>query len=86
MSSETKQETVRPGRTVEGRPLEVTVDERGVERAIRQLKRKIATEGVSRELKRRRHYEKPSIRKRQKQRDAERRRRRAKRRAEQRTP
>ncbi len=86
MSSEANKESVRPGRTVEGRPLEVTVDERGVERAIRQLKRKIATEGVSRELKRRRHYEKPSIRKRQKQRDAERRRRRAKRRAEQRTP
>ena len=76
---------VRPGRTVEARPLEVAVDDRGVERAIRQLKRKIATEGVSRELKRRRHYEKPSVRKRQKQRDAERRRRRAKRRAEQRT-
>lgn len=78
--------TTRPGKTIEGRPLEVTVDDRGVERALRQLKRKIATEGVSRELKRRRHFEKPSVRKRQKQRDAERRRRRAKRRAEQRIP
>ena len=65
-----------PGKTIEGRPLEVTVDERGVERALRKLKRLIATEGVTRELKRRRHYEKPSVRKRRKAREAERRRRR----------
>lgn len=70
-----------PGKTVEGRPLEVAVDERGLERAIRRLKRKIATEGVTRELKRRRHYEKPSVRKRRKAREAERRRRRRERRA-----
>lgn len=63
-------------RTVEGRPLEVSVDDRGLERAIRRLKRKIDTEGVTRELKRRRHYEKPSVRKRRKAREAERRRRR----------
>lgn len=69
-----------PSRTVEGNPIEVTVDERGVERAIRKLKRKCDTEGVTRELKRRRHYEKPSDRKRRKRRDAERRRRRAARR------
>jgi len=69
------------GKTVEGRPLEVAVDERGMERAIRRLKRKIATEGVTRELKRRRHYEKPSVRKRRKAREAERRRRRRERRA-----
>lgn len=62
--------------TVEGRPLEVAVDDRGLERAIRRLKRKIDTEGVTRELKRRRHYEKPSVRKRRKAREAERRRRR----------
>ena len=68
-------------RTVEGRPLEVSVDERGIERAMRRLKRKIATEGVTRELKRRRHYEKPSVRKRRKSREAERRRRRRERRA-----
>lgn len=71
----------QPSKTVEGRPLEVTVDERGLERAIRRLKRKIATEGVTRELKRRRHYEKPSVRKRRKAREAERRRRRRERRA-----
>lgn len=71
-----------PGKTIEGRPLEVSVDERGIERAIRQLKRKIATEGVTKELKRRKHYEKPSVRKRRKSREAERRRRRKERRAQ----
>jgi len=70
-----------PSRTVEGRPLEVAVDDRGLERAIRRLKRKIATEGVTREIKRRRHYEKPSVRKRRKQREAQRRRRRRERRS-----
>ena len=44
-----------------GRPLEVRVVERGVERAIRKLRRLMASEGVLREIKRRRHYEKPSI-------------------------
>jgi len=84
MTEETTTETKTsrtPGRTVEGRPLEVIVDERGVERAIRQLKRKIASEGVTKELKRRKHYEKPSVRKRRKSREAERRRRRKERRA-----
>jgi small subunit ribosomal protein S21 len=71
---------VSPGPTVEGRPLEVIVDDRGVERAIRALKRIVATEGVVKAAKRRRSYEKPSIRKRRKRREAERRRRRAARR------
>jgi small subunit ribosomal protein S21 len=75
-----KKSRVTPSRTVEGRPLEVTVDDRGLERAIRQLKRRVASEGVTREIKRRRHYEKPSVRKRRKAREAERRRRRAARR------
>jgi small subunit ribosomal protein S21 len=74
--------STNPGKTIEGRPLEVSVDERGIERAIRQLKRKIATEGVTKELKRRKHYEKPSVRKRRKSREAERRRRRKERRAQ----
>ena len=51
---------------ITGRPLEVRVDERGVERAIRKLRRLMASEGVLREIKRRRHYEKPSIRKKRK--------------------
>jgi small subunit ribosomal protein S21 len=56
-----------------GRPLEVVVDEGGVERAIRKLKRKMADEGLMRELKRRRYYEKPSERKKRKEREARRR-------------
>lgn len=59
-----------------GRPLEVKVDERGVERAIRKLRRLMASEGVLREIKRRRHYEKPSIKMKRKEREAERRRKR----------
>jgi small subunit ribosomal protein S21 len=59
-----------------GRPLEVRVDDRGVERAIRKLRRLMASEGVLRELKRRRHYEKPSVRLKRKIREAERRRKR----------
>ena len=61
---------------VTGRPLEVKVDERGVERAIRKLRRLMASEGVLREIKRRRHYEKPSIRNKRKEREADRRRKR----------
>jgi small subunit ribosomal protein S21 len=61
---------------VQGKPLEVKVDERGVERAIRRLRRIMATEGVMREVKRRRHYEKPSVRRKRKLREAARRRKR----------
>ncbi|MEE9384424.1 MAG: 30S ribosomal protein S21 [Nannocystaceae bacterium] len=59
-----------------GRPLEVRVDDRGVERAIRKLRRLIAGEGVLREIKHRRHHEKPSIKLKRKTREAERRRKR----------
>jgi small subunit ribosomal protein S21 len=59
-----------------GRPLEVRVDDRGVERALRRLRRIMANEGVLREVKRRRHYEKPSSRRKRKEREAIRRRRR----------
>jgi small subunit ribosomal protein S21 len=61
---------------VTGRPLEVRVDERGVERAIRKLRRLMASEGILREIKRRRHYEKPSIAAKRKEREADRRRKR----------
>lgn len=64
-----------------GRPLEVRVDERGVERAIRKLRRLMASEGVLREIKRRRHYEKPSVKSKRKLREAERRRKRRQRKA-----
>jgi small subunit ribosomal protein S21 len=59
-----------------GRPLEVRVDDRGVERAIRKLRRLLASEGVLREIKRRRHHEKPSIKEKRKVREADRRRKR----------
>ncbi|KPK17178.1 MAG: 30S ribosomal protein S21 [Myxococcales bacterium SG8_38] len=55
--------------------MEVHVGERGLERAVKHLKRKMATEGILRELKRRRHYMKPSIKKRKKAAEAARRRR-----------
>ncbi|MCA9694728.1 MAG: 30S ribosomal protein S21 [Myxococcales bacterium] len=67
---------VNEHRPVQGRPLEVKVDERGVERAIRKLRRLMASEGVLREIKRRRHYEKPSVKTKRKLREAERRRKR----------
>ena len=60
---------------IQCRPLEVVVGDRGIERAIKHLKRKMASEGILRELKRRRHYMKPSIKKRKKQSEAARRRR-----------
>ena len=58
---------------VTGRPLEVRVDERGVERAIRKLRRLMASEGILREIKRRRHYEKPSVKRKRKEKEAQRR-------------
>lgn len=61
--------------TVQVKPIEVHVGDRGLERAVKHLKRKMATEGILRELKRRRHYMKPSIKKRKKAAEAARRRR-----------
>ena len=63
------------------RPLEVTVEGDNVERAIKALKRKVAHEGIYKELKRRRYFEKPSVKRKRKQREAERRRRKERRRA-----
>lgn len=83
--STSEQETIEPQTPTEpvnehlpvlGRPLEIKVDDRGVERAIRKLRRLMASEGVLREIKRRRHYEKPSVKSKRKLREAERRRKR----------
>ena len=63
------------GEPVQCKPVEVQVNERGVERAVKTLKRKMASEGILRELKRRRHYMKPSVRKRKKSAEALRRKR-----------
>lgn len=67
--------TVVPAEAIPCKPLEVTVGDKGIERAIKNLKRKMAAEGVLRELKRRRHYMKPSIKRRKKASEAARRRR-----------
>jgi small subunit ribosomal protein S21 len=63
------------GEAVTCKPVEVVVGDKGVERAIKHLKRKMASEGILRELKRRRHYMKPSIKRRKKAAEAARRRR-----------
>jgi small subunit ribosomal protein S21 len=63
------------GDAIQCKPVEVVVGEKGVERAIKHLKRKMAAEGILRELKRRRHYMKPSVKRRKKESEAARRRR-----------
>ncbi|MDY6968337.1 MAG: 30S ribosomal protein S21 [Spirochaetota bacterium] len=55
------------------RPLEVEVNG-DIERAFKNLKKKMAYEGIFKELKRRRYYEKPSVEKKRKKEEAERRR------------
>jgi len=59
---------------VEFKPLEVSVNEHDIGRAISALKRKMASEGLYKELKKRRHHEKPSVKAKRKEREAERRR------------
>jgi len=50
--------------------LEIRVHDNDVEKAIKLLKRLIQKEGVLGELKKRRYYEKPSVKLRRKQREA----------------
>ena len=64
-----------PSESVQCKPLEVQVGDKGIERAIKHLKRKMAAEGILRELKRRRHYMTPSVKRRKKMSEAARRRR-----------
>ena len=59
---------------LEFRPLEVSVQDNDVGRALSALKRKMANEGLYKELKKRRFNEKPSVRRKRKQREADRRR------------
>lgn len=56
------------------RRMEIKVFNNNVEKALKVAKKKLAGEGLFRELKRRRYYEKPSVRKKAKQREAQRRR------------
>ncbi|HAK60014.1 MAG TPA: 30S ribosomal protein S21 [Nitrospiraceae bacterium] len=50
--------------------MEIKVERNDIEKAIRLLKRKIQRDGLLRELKNRRFYEKPSLKKKRKQREA----------------
>ncbi|MFN2376834.1 MAG: 30S ribosomal protein S21 [Candidatus Binatia bacterium] len=61
--------------------MEVRVDG-SLERAMRVLKKKLAAEGVFKEMKVRAFYEKPSVRRKRKRQEAERKRRKAMRRAQ----
>ncbi len=54
---------------------EVSVKDNNLEKALKRLKRKLERAGLFKEMKRRRHFEKPSERKRRKAQEAERRRR-----------
>jgi small subunit ribosomal protein S21 len=54
--------------------LEIRVDDNNIEKAIRLLKRKMQNDGLFRELKNRRFYEKPSIKKKRKRIEAKKRR------------
>ena len=58
----------------------VEVQEDNLERALKTLKKKMQLDGLQKELKMRRFYEKPSVRRRRKMQEAERRRRKARRR------
>ena len=58
-----------------GQPaMEIKVVNNNVEKALRVAKKKLAADGLFRELKRRRFYEKPSVKKKAKEREAARRR------------
>jgi len=54
-------------------PLQITVLDNNVEKALKLLKRKLTKEGVFRQLKEKRWHEKPSDARRRKQRQARRR-------------
>ena len=64
-----------------GRFLEVTVYQNQVERALKVLKRQLTKDGLLKELKRRRFYEKPSVKKKRKQKEAKKKRKAAMRRS-----
>jgi small subunit ribosomal protein S21 len=57
--------------------LTIIVHGNDIEKALRDLKRTLQRDGILKEIKNRRYYEKPSVKKKRKQVDAERRRRKA---------
>jgi small subunit ribosomal protein S21 len=60
--------------------LQVKVQDNQIENAIKSLKRQLMKDGILKELKLRRAYEKPSVKRKRKQREARRRRQKAARR------
>ena len=50
--------------------MEIRVEDRDIEKALKLLKRKMQRDGIMAELKKRRYYEKPSVRLKTKQREA----------------
>ena len=54
--------------------MEIQVVDNNVEKAIRVLKRKLQQEGLFREMKQRKFYEKPSVKRKRKEKEAQRRR------------
>ncbi|OGP67087.1 MAG: 30S ribosomal protein S21 [Deltaproteobacteria bacterium RBG_13_47_9] len=60
--------------------MEIKVQNNQIEQAIKFLKRQMMKDGILKELKNRRSYEKPSVKKKRKQREAKRRRQKAARR------
>jgi small subunit ribosomal protein S21 len=64
-------------RSVEYRPLEVPVQEGNFHRALSMLKRKMANEGIYKELRKRRFHEKPCEERKRRGREADRRRKKA---------
>ncbi len=54
--------------------MEIKVNDNDVERALKALKREIQKDGLLGEIKKRRYYEKPSVKLRRKQREAQKRR------------
>lgn len=71
----------RGDKSVYFRPVEVEVKDSNLEKAMRALKNRMSKEGILQELKRRRFYEKPSVRRKRKEREALKRLRRAARRS-----
>jgi small subunit ribosomal protein S21 len=61
--------------------MKIEVFDNQIEAALKALKKEMANGGVFKEMKRRAHYEKPSVRRKRKRADAQRRRRRAARRS-----
>lgn len=53
--------------------MEIKVNNNDVNYALKKLKRKLQQDGMFRELRNRRSYEKPSVRRRRKQKEAQRR-------------